>query len=151
MNTKESIKALQLFVTGLSNNAFEHKLQSRIFADKGYSRLEKQYADHSAEEYGWVEKFADRILDLGGELKLEERKATRLYANPIDYLKAELSTQRAGLELLAKCMEVVRQDYTTFDLLKDYYKDEEEDLYWMERQQELIRELGDKLWLQSQL
>lgn len=151
MNTKASIKALQFFVTNLSDNAFEHKLQSRIFAYEGYTKLAEQYANHSAEEYGWVEQFATRLLDLGGDLKLEDRKASKLYRDPVEYVKAELDTQIPGLELVAKCMKEVADDVTTYDLLKAYYKDEEEDLYWMQRNLEQIKRIGDKNWLQSQL
>ena len=35
-----------------------------------------------------------------------------------------------------------RDDLTTCDLLKDYYKDEEEDMYWDEQQLEVIETIG---------
>ena len=40
---------------------------------------------------------------------------------------------------------------TTFDLLKAYYKDEEEDMYWSQEQLGLIRLIGRENWLTKQL
>ena len=44
-----------------------------------------------------------------------------------------------------------RDDYATFDMLKAYYQDEEEDLYWDEQQLELIEKIGLQNWLNQQL
>ena len=82
---------------------------------------------------GWVEKFTERILDLGGDVK------------------ADLAIQEPGVELLMKCMEGVKDDPTTYDLLKDYLKDEEEDLYWSQGAVELIEKIGTQNWLLLQL
>ena len=42
-------------------------------------------------------------------------------------------------------------DLSTFDMLKDYYKDEEEDMYWGEGQLEMIERIGEQNWLLRQL
>ena len=52
---------------------------------------------------------------------------------------------------LMKCMEGVKDDPTTYDLLKDYLKDEEEDLYWSQGAVELIEKIGTQNWLLLQL
>ena len=45
-----------------------------------------------------------------------------------------------------------KDDLTTFDLLKDYYKDEEEeDMYWGEQQLEIIDMIGEQNWLIKQM
>ena len=43
------------------------------------------------------------------------------------------------------------EDHVTYDLLKDYYKDEEEDLLWSEKELELIEKIGKENWLVTQL
>ena len=53
--------------------------------------------------------------------------------------------------MLMKCMEGVKDDPTTYDLLKDYLKDEEEDLYWSQGAVELIEKIGTQNWLLLQL
>ena len=83
MDKQKSIEALQFFVTGLSEGAFVHKVQG---------------------EMEWVEKFIDRILDLGGEVKVEKHEARALCYDPIEYIKEDLKIQEPGVELLRKCM-----------------------------------------------
>ena len=151
MNNKKSIEALQLFVTALSEGAFVHKIQGQIFKSQGFSKLAEKYVGHYTEEMEWVEKFVDRILDLGGEIKVEEQKARNLISDPIEYIKADLAIQRPGVDLLRKCMLSLSEDITTFNLLKDYLADEEEDLYWSEGQLELIEKIGVQNWLFTQL
>lgn len=42
-------------------------------------------------------------------------------------------------------------DNQTYDLLRDYALDEEEDMYWSEQQLELIAKIGLQNWLVKQL
>lgn len=151
MDKQKSIEALQFFVTALSNGAFQHVLQSRVFKAAGYEKLATKFGDHSKEEYEWVEKFIDRILDLGGEVKLEAREAAPIVSEPVQYMNAELDRQCKGLEVLSKCMEDVKDDVTTYDILKDYFKDEEQDLYDDQTALDLIKKLGETNWLLTQL
>ncbi|KWW29453.1 MAG: bacterioferritin (cytochrome b1) [bacterium P3] len=151
MDTKKSVEALQFFTTGLTRGAFVHKLQGQIFKSQGFTKLGQKYIDHFTEEMGWVEQFVNRILDLGCEVKAEEMKGEQLISNPVDYIKADLAIQVAGVDLLYKCMETLREDPTTYDIMKGYLKDEEEDLYWSQEQLELIEKIGEQNWLIQQL
>lgn len=151
MDKQKSIETLQFFVTSLSNGAFQHVLQSRVFKSQGYDKLATKFGDHANEEYGWVEKFIDRILDLGGEVKLEAREAAPIVSEPVQYMNTELARQCKGVELLSKCMEEVKDDVTTYDILKDYFKDEEQDLYDDQADIDLIKKLGETNWLLTQL
>lgn len=133
MNKQKSIEALQFFVTHPAESAIVHKQQGLIFKAQGIAKLGQKYIGHFNEEMGRVEKFTERILDLGGDVK------------------ADLAIQEPGVELLMKCMEGVKDDPTTYDLLKDYLKDEEEDLYWSQGAVELIEKIGTQNWLLLQL
>ena len=124
METKKSIEALQFFVTHLAEGAIVHKQQGMIFKSQGFNKLGQKYVDHFNEEMGWVEKFTERILDLGGDVKFEGMKSRDLIGDPVEYVKADLAIQEPGVELLMKCMEGVKDDPITYDLLKDYLKDE---------------------------
>ena len=151
METKKSIEALQFFVTHLAEGAMVHKQQGMIFKSQGITKLGEKYINHFDEEMGWVEKFTERILDLGGEVKFEGMKSRDLICDPVEYVKADLAIQGPGVELLMKCMEGVKDDPITYDLLKDYLKDEEEDLYWSQGAVELIEKIGAQNWLLLQL
>ena len=151
MDKQKSINALQFFVTNLSNQAFGHKLQGKIFADQGFSKLGEKYMAHYEEEMGWVDKFIGRLLDLGGELKHEVRQEGTLLTDPCGYIKFDHRVSVEGIEFLRKCMSEICEDVTTFDIMKEYLKDEEEDMYWSESQLALIEKIGYQNWLVKQM
>ena len=151
MDKEKSIKALQFFVTELSNGAFAHMVQGKQFESLGFKKLAEKYSGHYQEEMQWVEKFIARILDLGGDVKLEDRKGREVVKNPIDYLKADLDNQKQGVDILYGCVAQVSGDPTTYDLMKAYLADEEEDLYWDEEQLDLIKLIGEQNWLIKQM
>lgn len=151
MDKQKSIEALQFFVTGLTEGALVHKVQGQIFRSQGFTKLGEKYISHFTEEMDWVEKFVDRILDLGGAVKVEGTKARDLVCDPIDYLKADLAIQEAGVEMLNKCVVTLIEDPTTYDIMKGYLAYEEEDLYWSQGQLELIDKIGVQNWLNNQI
>lgn len=151
MDSKKSIEALQFFVTGLTEGALVHKQQGLIFKSQGFEKLGQKYIDHFSEEMAWVEKFTNRILDLGGEIKFEGAKCRELIHNPVDYIKADLKIQEDGVEMLYKCVETLTSDPTTYDIMKGYLADEEEDLYWSQGALQLIECIGIQNWLAKQL
>ncbi len=145
------LEGLQIIVTDLAQQADGHAIQSRVFASEGFTKLAEKYAEHAEEERGYVNQCIDRILDLGGEVKLEAKKEGPVCKNPIDWIKYDLEVSRNGLAWLADLVEAARADYTTFDILKKYYQDEEEDMYWGQAQLELIECIGVQNWLIRQL
>ncbi|MBR6415002.1 MAG: hypothetical protein IKS22_02735 [Bacteroidales bacterium] len=151
MNAQVSIDILQLFATGLSAQSYAHKVQGKVFASQGLSVLGDKYSEHSSEEMGYVEKFIDRILDLGGSPKVQAAPEAKIFSNPVDFLKEDYKVSVNGIELLRKSMDAVKEDATTYDILKEYLKDEEQDMYWSEQQLSLIDMIGLQNWLVKQL
>ena len=151
MNAQTSIQILQAYATGLAAQSMQHKVQSKVFKSMGLTKLADKYADHSTEEMQWVDKFIDRIIDLGGEAKVEAAPAQTIYKNPVDFIKADLEVSEREVPNLGKATCAVAEDLTTFDLLKGYYQDEEEDMFWMRGQLELIECIGLQNWLIKQL
>ena len=49
----------------------------------------QKYADHAAEEMGY--RFIDRIIDLGGEAKVEAAPAQEIISDPVAFIKADLA------------------------------------------------------------
>ena len=147
MDTNKSIETLQFFITNLNAQSFSHKLQAKLFGSKGFKKLEAKYDEHAVEEGNNVEKFIERLLDLGGILKQEAVEEQKLYDNPIDYIKADHEVSVQGIEYLRNCINGLGDDFTTVDMLKAYLKDEEEDMYWQEEQLSLIDCIGKDEWL----
>ncbi len=150
-DSKKIIEGLQVIVTDLAQQADGHAIQSRIFAAQGFSKLGEKYAEHATEERGYVDKCIDRILDLGGEVKNEAKKEAPVCTDVIDWIKYDLQVSKDGLAWLKELTEAAKDDYTTYDILKEYYQDEEDDMYWAEQQLELIEKIGLQNWLNHQL
>ena len=152
MADKEKIiVGLQVIVTDLAQQADGHAIQSRIFASEGFTKLADKYAEHATEERGYVQQCIDRILDLGGEVKNEAKQEAPMFKDPVDWVKYDLQVSIDGLAWLKELTEAARDDYATFDILKAYYLDEEEDMYWGQAQLELIECIGKQNWLLQQL
>lgn len=151
MDKKKSIEALQFLTTELSNGAFVHLVQGKHFASLGFTKLAEKYTGHYQEEMQWVEKFMARIYDLGGNVKVEDRKCREIVKAPLDYVKADLDIQEKGVEMLYGFVAEICGDPTTHDLLKEYLADEEEDLYWSQEQVEMAGMIGEQNWLVKQM
>ena len=151
MANEKVIAGLQTIVTDLAQQADGHALQSRVFASEGFTKLAEKYAEHASEERGYVEQCTDRLLDLGVDVKLEAKKEAPVYKDPVDWVKYDLQASKDGLAWLKDLTEAARDDYKTYDILKEYYEDEEEDMYWGETQLELIEKIGLQNWLLQQL
>ena len=150
-NREKLLEGLQIIVTDLAQQADGHAIQSRVFASEGFAKLADKYAEHAAEERGYVEQCIDRILDLGGEVKNGAKKEAPVYKDPIAWVKYDLQVSVDGLAWLKTLVEEAKDDYTTYDILKKYYQDEEEDMYWGEQQLELIERIGEQNWILRQL
>ena len=150
-NQEKIIEGLQTIVTDLAQQADGHAIQSRIFYAEGFMKLGAKDAEHATEERGYVDQCVDRILDLGGEVKNGAKKEAPVCKDPVDWVKYDLQVSIDGLAWLKTLVEEARDDYTTFDILKKYYQDEEEDMYWGQQQLELIERIGKQNWLIQQL
>ncbi|UOC11002.1 ferritin-like domain-containing protein [Streptococcus equinus] len=146
MANEKLLEALQTIATALSQQADGHAIQSKIFASQGFTKLADKYAEHANEERDYVGKCIDRILDLGGAVKNGAKEETPVYTDAIEWVKYDLQVSVDGLAYLKGIVELAKDDLTTYDLLKDYYKDEEEDMYWGEQQLDLIEKIGETNW-----
>ena len=151
MDKNKSIAALQAYATGLAAQSLQHKAESKIFAAQGYTKLAEKYAEHSAEEMGWVEQFMDRILDLGGTPLVQPAPEMPVFTDPVEYIKADLAISQKEVPVLQDLTISLQDDFKTYDILRAYALDEEEDMYWSETQLELIEKIGLQNWLVKQL
>ena len=150
-NKEETIQSLQYFVNGLSILAMNHEIHGKVFNSQGFAKLREKYIDHVTEEIELVGRFIDRILDLGGYVKQENVPEYPVIYDIYEFLKKDLEIFLKGLEILNRHLDQTVLDHGTFDLLKDYYVDEESDKAWIEQQIELIGRLEIKNYFLSQL
>ncbi|WP_260665354.1 ferritin family protein [Streptococcus lutetiensis] len=62
-----------------------------------------------------------------------------------------MEVSKEGLEELLPFVGAASNDLVTYDLLKAYYKDEDDDLQWTQQQLNLIDAIGYQNWLTQQL
>ncbi len=151
MDFTNTIQISQMIVNELTGSAFVHKMQGQLFKSQGFTKLGQKYIDHYTEEMEWVEKYTDRMLDLGCVPEVKVCSQTALIEDPKTYIEADCKLQKEGVEVLYKVMPTLATDPTTYDITKAYLLDEEEDLYWDEEQLDLIEKIGYQNWLVKQL
>lgn len=146
-----SLQMLQAVANELTEGAYVHKMQGQLFKSQGFEKLGQKYIDHYNEEMGWVEKCADRMLDLGCVPQVHLHKECQLENDAVAYVEQDLGIQREGVEKLYQMLPMLAADPTTYDLMKAYLADEEEDQYWSEEQLELIDQIGRQNWLMKMM
>ena len=99
----------------------------------------------------WVDKFIDRIIDLGGSPIVDAAPAMPTFDDPVEYIKSDLEVSIREVPILMELTTSLADDFKTYDILRDYALDEEEDMYWSEQQLELIGKIGLQNWLVKQL
>ena len=151
MDFTNTIQISQMIINKLAGSAVVHKMQGQLFKSQGFTKLGEKYIGHYTEEMGWVEKYTDRLLDLGYVPEVKVCNETKLLEDPKAYIEADLKLQKEGVEALYKMMPALAGDPTTYDLTKAYLLDEEEDQYWDEEQMDLIEKIGYQNWLVKQL
>ena len=151
MDKNKSIAALQAYATGLAAQSLQHKIESKIFAAQGLTKLAEKYAEHSVEEMGWVDQFVERILDLGGTPLVQAGPEMPVCNDPVEYIKADLAISQREVPALQTLVLSLQDDFKTYDIMRGYALDEEEDMYWSETQLELIEKIGLQNWLVKQL
>lgn len=145
------IQALQAVVTGLSAQSYGHRIQGLVFGSKGLTALADKYAAHAEEEMGWVEKFANRILDLDGELKIEAQPETKVFDDIVEYLESEKKISEEGIAQVTAMLPLFAEDVVAYDDMKAYLVDEDGDLQETKQDLELIGLIGLQNWLVKKL
>ena len=151
MDFTQTLQISQMIVNELTGSAFVHKMQGMLFKSQGFAKLGEKYIGHYTEEMEWVEKYTNRMLDLGCVPEVKVHNETKLIEDPKAYIEADLKLQREGVETLYKIMPALATDPTTYDITKAYLLDEEEDQYWSEEQLDVIEKIGYQNWLVKQM
>lgn len=150
-NKAKTLDILQQVITGLEGQSLTHRYEAKLFAAAGFSKLAEKYADHATEERDFADKFIDRLLDLGGELKQGGAPVAPLTDDIVEFLKYDQKTSVDGLKLIGDIIDSGDLDLATYELMKEYYLDEEEDMYWTDNQLELIDTIGKQNYLVKML
>ena len=90
-------------------------------------------------------------MDLGGTPKVESAPEMPVFTDPVAYIKADLEVSHREVPNLQQLVLSLEADFKTYDILRAYALDEEEDMLWSETQLDLIEKIGLQNWLVKQL
>lgn len=142
-------KTLYNELTAINQYFMHHK----ILADMGFMKLAQKAREESIEEMNHADELMERILFLEGLPNLQSLGQLRIGETPEEMLQCDLALEYDAVPMLREgiqyCEEV--RDYVSRDLLQKILDDEEEHIDWLETQLELIRQLGEALYLQAQM
>lgn len=149
-------KVLDLLNAELKNELTavnQYFLHYRMLKHWGYGRMAKHEHDESIGEMKHADRLIERILMLEGLPNLQDIGKLLIGEDPIEILKCDLQAERAAQatlkDAIAHCESV--RDYASRDLLDDILEDTEEHIDHLETQLELVPQVGQENYLQSQM
>jgi len=131
----------------------QYFLHSRIYGDWGLKALEKYEYEESIDEMKHADELIKRILFLEGLPALQQLGRLKIGENVTEMMKGDLELELEGHADLKDAIEYCEsvRDYVSRDLFDGILSDEEEHIDWLETNLQLIKKVGEKNYLQSQM
>lgn len=152
-NTK-IIKTLNSLLGGELTAMDQYFIHSRMYQDWGLDKLYERIDHEFDDEKGHASNLIERILFLEGTPDLTKREDLKVGKDVPEMLENDLKLEYAIDKALKAAIKVCEeeQDYQSREILEAMLADTEEDhAYWLEKQLGLIKKIGLKNYLQSQM
>ncbi|MBT1444691.1 bacterioferritin [Shewanella sp. JM162201] len=151
---QEVIDALNSLLTGELSAMDQYFVHARMYEDWGLNELYERIAHESDDEREHAAKLVSRILFLEGTPDVASREKLTIGSNVEEMLKNDLAYENKVAAHLKTVISLCEQkgDYVTRELLVQLLDETEDDhLYWLEKQLNLIKMIGLPNYLQSKM
>ncbi len=131
----------------------QYFVDAKMCANWGYERLAEHFRADSVDEMKDAEALVERILYLDGVPNLQRLGMVRVGESVPEKLQLALQVEIEAVQRLTAGIGVCNTegDHGSRQLLERILAGEEEHADWLESQLELIRQLGESLYLSSQV
>ncbi|BFM48838.1 bacterioferritin [Marinomonas sp. THO17] len=131
----------------------QYFLHARMFKDFGFSALDKADYKTSIQKMKNADRLIERILFLEGLPNLQDLGRLRIGENSEEMISANLEFELATIDAVKSAIDLCEQklDFMSRDTLEKILEEQEEQIDWLETQQQLIKTSGIENYLQSQM
>ena len=152
--SKKIVDRLNHLLSGELTAADQYFTHSRMYEDWGLGVLSERIKHESEEELEHADTLIKRILFLDGTPDLSVRTGLKIGSTVAEMMANDLELEISVARELKDVIQLAEaeKDFVTREILEDMLKTTEEDhMYWLETQLELIEKIGIQNYMQSKL
>ena len=152
--SKKIVDRLNELLSGELTAADQYFTHSRMYEDWGLGVLSERIKHESEEELEHADTLIKRILFLDGTPDLSARAGLKIGSTVAEMMANDLELEISVAGELKDAIQLAEaeKDFVTREILEDMLKTTEEDhMYWLETQLELIEKIGIQNYMQSKL
>ena len=141
-------------MSGELTAADQYFIHSRMYEDWGLGVLSERIKHESEEELEHADALIKRILFLDGTPDLSVRAGLKIGSTAAEMMANDLELEISVAGELKDAIQLaeIEKDFVTREMLEGMLKTTEEDhMYWLETQLELIDKIGIQNYQQSKL
>jgi bacterioferritin len=151
---KKVLQQLQKLLNGELAARDQYMAHSRIYKDMGLTKLYERLNHEMEEETEHADALMERMLFLEVQPDMNSADKVRVGSNVKEMLQNDLDVEYEVTAALKDAIEICEEekDYDSRQILTTLLDDTEMDhAYWLEKQLGLIKRIGIKNYLQSQM
>ena len=132
-------------LTAINQYWLHYKLQE----NNGWVKLAKHTRHESIEEMQHADKLAERIIFLDGLPNFQKLSPLRIGQTVTEMFECDMKVELEAVERLRRGIKLMRDraDVTSANLFEEILEDEEEHIDYLETQLDLLKTLGEPLYL----
>jgi bacterioferritin len=127
----------------------QYWLHFKLQENNGWVKLAEHTRHESIEEMQHADKLAERIIFLDGLPNFQRLSPLRIGQSVTEMFECDMKVELEAVERLRRGIRLMREkdDVTSANLFEEILEDEEEHIDYLETQLDLVKKLGEPLYL----